>query len=70
MIPAVWSKAVINFVTEARLVASLSGVSAKLQGEVNVVSGVAVYLYLIDVPQHLGLLQTNILPLSGLLWNL
>ena len=53
----------IDFVAQAGLVAATSGVPANLQGEINVVGGVAVYLDLVDVPHHLRLLQTNILHL-------
>ena len=55
----------VDFVAQTGLVAGLSGISANLQGQVNVVGGVAVYLDLIDIPHHLRLLQTNIL----LLWS-
>ena len=51
----------VDFVSQTGLVAGLSGISAHLQGEINVVSGVAVNLYFVDIPQHLRLLQTNIL---------
>ena len=56
----------VDFVAQTGLVAGLSGISAHLQGQVNVVGGVAVYLDFIDIPQHLRLLQTNILLL---LWS-
>ena len=62
-LPAVRSEAVVDFVAQTGLVAGLSGISAHLQGQINVVGGVAVNLYLINIPQHLRLLQTNILPL-------
>ena len=56
IIPAVWSKAVIDFVPKAGLIASISGVATNFQWEINVVGSVAVYLYFIDIPQNLGLL--------------
>ena len=55
----------VDFVAQTGLIAGLSGISAQLQGQVNVVCSVAVYLDFIDIPQHLRLLQTNIL----LLWS-
>ena len=53
----------VDFVAQTGLVAGLSGISAHLKGQIDVVGGVAVNLYLINIPQHLRLLQTNILPL-------
>ena len=60
----------IDFVPKAGLIASISGVATNFQWEINVVGSVAVYLYLIDIPQNPGLLQTSILPLFGLLRNI
>ena len=53
----------VDLVPQTGLIAGISGVPTNLQGEINVVGGVAVNLYLINIPQHLRLLQTNILPL-------
>ena len=55
----------VDFVAQTGLIAGLSGISDHLQRQVNVICGVAVYFDFIDIPQHLRLLQTNIL----LLWS-